>query len=344
MTILKTADELTTGWLSEALGAPVDAFSVAPVGTGQMGDSYRVQLHGVALPRSVILKVASRDETSRATGLALRAFEVEVSFYRQLASRVVARVPGCHFAEVEVTTGWFSLLLEDMSPAVQGDQLTGCTEVQAQQAMDELARLHACAWEDPELASLGWLNRTSPASTEFNATLIGALWPGFLERYSDDLTPMQREICERLMARLAAYLGDRSGPMTLIHGDYRLDNHLFDEAGLTIVDWQTAVWGPPMVDASYFLACAIADPDERAALEDPLIRRYHQGLLDQGVRGYDWDTCWRDYRRCTFTTLVMAIASSMLVQRTERGDQMFLCSIERACAQIDHLNALELLP
>jgi hypothetical protein len=46
----------------------------------------------------------------------------------------------------------------------------------------------------------------------------------------------------------------------------------------------------------------------------------------------------------SFGTLVMAIASSMLVERTERGDRMFLCSVERACAQIDHLDALELLP
>ena len=45
-----------------------------------------------------------------------------------------------------------------------------------------------------------------------------------------------------------------------------------------------------------------------------------------------------------FGTLVMAIASSMLVERTARGDRMFLCSVERACAQIDDLDALELLP
>ena len=30
--------------------------------------------------------------------------------------------------------------------------------------------------------------------------------------------------------------------------------------------------------------------------------------------------------------------------RTERGDRMFLCSVERACAQVDDLDALELLP
>ena len=73
----------------------------------------------------------------------------------------------------------------------------------------------------------------------------------------------------------------------------------------------------------------------------PVIRHYYDELA---VEAYPWEQCWRDYRRFSFGTLVMAIASSMLVARTERGDRMFLCSVERACAQIDDLDAVALLP
>lgn len=337
--ILKTADDLTSDWLSEVLSTRVESFSVEPVGTGQMGDSYRITLD---TGRTVVLKLAAADDTSRATGLALRLFEVEVRFYLELAQSLRAPVPQCFFGEVEVDTGWFTLLLEDLAPAVQGDQLLGCTAEQAELALVELAGLHAAGWNKPALAALPWLNRQTPESAAFTASLIGGLFPGFLERYSAQLSSTQIDICTRLMARLDRYLADRSGPMTVVHGDYRLDNLLFEgNKKVTVVDWQTATWGPPMVDTSYFVACALADADLRAELEEGLVRRYHQELA---VEDYPWEDCWRDYRRLAFGTLVMAIASSMLVERTDRGDQMFLCSIDRACAQIDHLNSLELLP
>ncbi|MCU1601146.1 MAG: hypothetical protein JWO22_1855 [Frankiales bacterium] len=336
--ILKTADDLSADWLTEALGEPVSSYSVAPVGTGQMGDSFRITTDS---GRTAVLKVAAADETSRATGLALRIFEVEVCFYLELARKLRVPVPQCFYGEVEVDTGWFTLLMQDLAPAVQGDQLTGCSLEQAELALTALAHLHGSSWEDQEIAALPWLNRTTPESAAFTAAMIQGLFPGFLERYDADLTDRQKQICAALMDRLPQYLADRRGPMAVVHGDYRLDNLLFGEGTVSVVDWQTATWGPPMVDTSYFVACAIADPAERAANEERLVRSYHREL-DRA--DYDWEDCWRDYRRMSFGTLVMAIASSMLVERTERGDRMFLCSVERACAQVDHLDALELLP
>ena len=336
--ILKTPGDLSADWLSEALQQPVRSWSTEPIGTGQMGDAFRVTTDTGA---TAVLKVAATDETSRATGLALRIYEVEVGFYRELADRLQISTPRCYAADVEVDTGWFTLLLEDMAPAVQGDQLDGCDVEQARRALTELAGLHRSGWEDPELAALPWLNRTTPESAAFTAAMIAGLYPGFLERYGDELTPRQQEICDALVARLPAYMGDREGPRTVVHGDYRLDNLLFSDDRVTAVDWQTATWGPAMADTSYFLACALADPGVRRDNERALVDHYHRQL---GIEGYSAEDCWRDYRRMSFGTLVMAVASSMLVARTDRGDRMFLCSVERACAQIDDLDALELLP
>jgi hypothetical protein len=43
----------------------------------------------------------------------------------------------------------------------------------------------------------------------------------------------------------------------------------------------------------------------------------------------DWDDCWEQYRRFTFAGLIMAIAASMLVEQTTRGDDMFMAMANR---------------
>src|SRR5262245_48332624 len=67
----------------------VAGFTAETVGTGQMGTSVRYRMHydgqAAHAPPTVVCKFASADPTSRATGLALRTYEVEVSFYRDLA-------------------------------------------------------------------------------------------------------------------------------------------------------------------------------------------------------------------------------------------------------------------
>jgi hypothetical protein len=67
-------------------------------------------------------------------------------------------------------------------------------------------------------------------------------------------------------------------------------------------------------------------------------------LVDYGVQGLEWDHLWREYRRATFTQLVMNIAAPMVVQQTDRGDDMFMAVMARNAQQILDLDALSLLP
>ena len=171
-TLLRRAAEVTPEWLTECsplrvpwVAVPGSARPRPPVGTGQMADTTRFALvydTPGAGPASVVGKFASADEQSRGTGLALRAYEIEVRFYREVAGRVAARVPAAYFAEVEAETGWFTLLLQDIDGATQGDQIAACGPDVAAAVLDEMAGLHAPCWEAPELAALEWLNRGTP--------------------------------------------------------------------------------------------------------------------------------------------------------------------------------------
>ena len=129
------------------------------------------------------------------------------------------------------------------------------------------------------------------------------------------------------MASLDGWAQEQRPPLGLVHGDYRLDNMLFGERGaprpFAVVDWQTVGWGQVMTDASYFLGGSLTLEDRRAH-ELQLLREYHEALQEHGVRGFGWEECWEGYRRQAFLGVLMTVAPAMLVQRTERGDEMFL--------------------
>jgi hypothetical protein len=339
--LIRTPEEITSEWLSGVLpGGPLEVSSVERIGTGQMSQNHRISYvaeDGAAA--TVVVKLASDDETSRATGVGLGAYLREITFYRELAARIGGPLAKCHLAEYDETEGWFTLLLEDIAPATQGDQIRGCTVDAARTALVSLARIHAPVLGDLAVGSVPWLNQPNP----LNQALLGALFNGFVERYGERLAPEHLRVCERLIPSADAWFEDRRPPLGLVHGDYRLDNLLFGDGTCYVVDWQTVSWGPAMLDASYFLGNGLL-ADDRRAHERELIHAYHEALLEHGVSAFSFETCWREYRRQVFFNLVMGICASMIVQRTDRGDDMFMASVERAAQQAIDLESVELLP
>jgi hypothetical protein len=340
--------DLTPSWLTAAIGAgDVAAFEVERIGTGQMSECYRVRLSyagGGPGPESVVLKVAASDPVSRQTGLALGLYEREVRFYGDIAPRLHGPIAHCYHAAVDTSTGVFDLLLGDAGPAVVGDEIAGATVEEATLAVVELGRLHGPLLGDTSLAEAPWFNREAP----LNQSMITALYPGFLDRYGDQIAPAHRMVCERLVGAFDAYLAAesaRGGMKGLVHGDYRLDNLLFGVEGadraLTVVDWQTVSWGPALTDLAYFLGCSLPTEDRRAQY-DALLQAYHEAL------GPDAPLTFADVsegvRRQSFFGVMMAIVSSMLVERTERGDRMFMTMLQRHCAHVLDTDALATLP
>jgi hypothetical protein len=325
----------------------VAEFEAAPIGTGQMADTTRFSLTldpPGAGPSSVVGKFASADEQSRGTGLAVRAYEIEVRFYREVAGRLRARIPAAYVAEIEPETGWFTVLLQDIVGASQGDQIAACGPDVAAAVLDEMAGLHAPCWEAADLSRLEWLNRATPESDGFLCALVSSLLPGFLERYGDALAPEHQEVCRLFAEHLPAYLDGRSGPRTASHGDFRLDNLLFQpgDPRPVVVDWQTLAWAGASSDVAYFIGGCLSAEDRRSHEAD-LLAHYHHALCGRGVRDYTLKQLHADVRRDTFGGVLMAIVASMVVQRTERGDLMFLTSATRHAQHVLDSDATALL-
>ena len=353
--IADTPEALTPAWLTEVLttgghldGAAVAAVDLRPLGTGQMCDSLRLAVTydgPTEAPATLVAKLPAADPTSRATAVNLRSYEKEVRFYQELAGELPVPTPTVFHADIEPESAAFVLLLEDLAPAEQGDQLDGCSLGTARSAVDAMALLHAPRWDDAGLRDRDWLHTDDETGRAFLAALLPSLWAGFQERYAADLGPHVAPVGEAFFAHLDAYLTPTGGPLTLVHGDFRLDNLLLEPgtgAVRGVVDWQTCAVGPALRDVAYFLGAGLL-PDERRAAEEELVHRYHDGLTAAGVADYPWERCWEDHRRGTFAGLLMAVAASMLVARTDRGDEMFLAMASRHARHVLDLDALELL-
>ncbi len=355
--VISQPERVDVEWLGEVLrvagvagNAVLVDLDAETVGTGQMGHNVRfhLQWRGASpdVPRTVVGKFPSDDAKSRATGVAQGVYAKEVRFYRELKPTVGICTPECFFAGIEEGGADFVLVMEDLAPAVQGDQLAGCSADAAELALSELAKLHAPRWGDPTLAQLDFLARAKPDSAQLLQSIYKALWPGFRERYSEQLSPEALALSERLGDGLASWVLDSTGPETIVHGDYRLDNMLFGTpAGghpLAVVDWQTVALGPALADASYFLGASLL-PEIRRSHERELLRGYHERLRAAGIDDYSWDECFRDYRRQAFAGVVMAVVASMIVEQTERGDAMFVAMASRHATHALDLDAEEFL-
>jgi aminoglycoside phosphotransferase (APT) family kinase protein len=341
---------LTAAWLTEALapgldGGAVTAVTCEPVGTGQVSDSVRLRLRydrTVRLPATMIAKVPAADEASRAAARAIRTYEIEASFYALVAGGLDASLPACYFSAYEAEQDDYAVLLEDLAPAAPGDQLAGVTPDEAAAAIDEMAALHAAGWENPALAALPWLNRHGAESAAFTAALVTGLYEGFKERYASRLGSEVIGLIEDFLPSMGGYLAPQDGPPTLTHGDFRADNLLFGGPRPVVLDWQTCAYGPGPSDLAYFLGSSLP-VQARRSHERELVRRYHSALTARGV-ALTWDGCWDDYRRYAFHGIVMAIGAAMLVERTERGDEMFCTMAARHAHHALDLEATSLLP
>ncbi|HEY1973131.1 MAG TPA: phosphotransferase [Pseudonocardia sp.] len=348
-------DQATPSWFTSVLRAEgvlgpdaevVDVKS-AEVGNGLVGMSIRFELSyrglsGDTPPASVVGKFPTTDPAYRAAASAELVYQRELLFYRTLAPTLDVRTPGCvHIAQ---DGSDFVLLLEDLGPAVGGDQIAGCTLARAESAMDAAVGLHAPAWgaaglEDTEWNMRGsWLPRVAVSYPE--------LFKQFAAAFADRLSPEDLAIGEAFAPVVGAWFAGQPKPWTVMHGDFRLDNMLFDILGgaepIGVLDWQTINPGPGTADVSYFIGGCL--PSElRRPNEQRLLLRYHDGLLAAGVRDYSWEQCQQDYRYNAFLGYFMASYSPLLVRRSARGDTMFATWLSRAAEQIRDLNALELL-
>jgi aminoglycoside phosphotransferase (APT) family kinase protein len=143
------------------------------------------------------------------------------------------------------------------------------------QMSDTLADLHSI---DPQAAALGDFGRPG---NYFERQV--ARWT---RQYRDSETDYLPHM-ERLIAFLPETLPEQSR-VSIVHGDYRIDNVLFDGDGslAAVLDWELATLGDPLADFSYLAMQWVLPADGGAALGGLRLQELGIPTLEQVAKRY----------------------------------------------------------
>jgi hypothetical protein len=269
----------------------------------------------------------------------------EIVFYESIAAATPdAPVPRCYDAAFSRAPDRSHLLLDDLS-STHGHPPFPLTPARAEceAAVDVLARFHAHWWEHPRLGN-GVGRLLDDAGVASLASSTAARFAQFADVAGDALSPARRRTIERVIGafpRPWSRLSDIRG-LTLTHGDAHTWNFLFPRTAqarrVFLIDWQ--LWHPHIGPRDLaFMMTIFWEPVRRARLEQPLLRRYHAALIENGVRGYDWDRCWDDYR----WSAVRNVFIPMLQWSRGTKPSFWQPNFERAMAAFDDLRCIELI-
>jgi hypothetical protein len=213
----------------------------------------------------------------------------EVEFYTKYAGDLTAR---CFDAVFDAEQRAYHLLLANVSATHYSvEREAPPTRAESERMIDTLALIHSKWWNKVEF---DYVDGDLLAGDSVN-------FSGFVDFMGERLTPERSTIYECILDRLPGLLRERlkrSGT-TLVHDDAHTWNFMQPRDPVVnralLLDWQQ--WGRSVGahDVSYTITL-FWYPDHRRRLEQTIVRRYYDRLLEHGVAGYSWDECWYDYR------------------------------------------------
>jgi aminoglycoside phosphotransferase (APT) family kinase protein len=229
------------------------------------------------------------------------AIEREFAVMKGLAGTAVPVAKMHVLCEDEAIIGRAFYVMEFVAGRVLWDQsLPGMTNTQRGEIYDEMNRVIA-ALHTVDFAQQGLANYGKPGS--YIERQLGRWSKQYVASRTQDIPEM-----DKLMAWLPANMPEsaRDGKTSIVHGDYRLDNLIFDEQQpriKAVLDWELSTLGHPLADFSYHCMAWHIEPGNFRGIggldlktlgipqEDEYIQRYcdHTGFTTPDALRIDWN-------------------------------------------------------
>ncbi len=221
----------------------------------------------------------------------------------------------CYDGVYDAVQNRYHLLLEDMSATHMAAYDLQPTLTHGQALAEALAILHSHWWGEVRLKQIDAPIHDAAHIRE--AAAIGREGILYVQRlFGDRLQPHWLELIELIYTQLPDKLVERAQDrtcFTLIHGDPNPGNILVPLVGerpLYLIDQQPFDWSLTTWLGVYDLAYVMAlywESDLRRTLEKPVLRHYHNFLIQRGVTNYKWEQLWDDYRLSVALTVPCAV-------------------------------------
>lgn len=260
-----------------------------------------------------------------------------------------APLPRCYDAQIDETIPAYHLLMDDLSATHQSNFQTTPTLGYGEALAEAAAALHAPYWQPEQRAVLG---SVEPPAAQFERYLkhsVQGLEPLFAAT-QNDITKDEQELLRNIFAwhpvAVRTRLRDSRG-LALIHGDLNPGNILSPRTGdgqIYLIDRQPFDWSLTVWLGVSDLAYAMVHwwPTElRRAFEQPVLRRYHQALVQRGVNDYSWAQLWDDYRLMAVLSLYVAVEWCVLPEDRERMRWVWFPQLQKALAAYADLGCAE---
>lgn len=287
-------DDVTSTWLSEVLGRPVEVLSRSSE-VSIWGAHARLEVKDTS---GEVMKLRVKIGSASTFGTS------EVDYYQRLFTGLPdAPLVRCHHAAADSTH--YHLLLDDLSQTHRNLDDVVITEAYGRALVDAVGRLHAHRWPQPP---------PTPEDVERGLGDARAGLPVMLAAMTGDFTEADRDVVRRVFetqpAVMQARVGNPAG-FTFTHGDLNPGNILAPRNGdpadqVFLLDHQpflgSSVNGLAMSDLAY--AMVLWWPvEDRRRWASGLVDQWHAGLLRRGVVGYSLAMAREDWKQCVKQTL-----------------------------------------
>ncbi len=348
-------ENFTPEWFTQVLGTSgtientsVTAIEGERIGDGQgfVGQVFRFELtyqtYREKAPKSIIAKI-SLPQNQRE--ILIDLYRTEVNFYNKIANKTNIRIPQCYYAAFDETNGDSVILLEDLKKGRIGNSIAGCSSNQElENIADYLASLHATWWDKPKIESMDWVRTLSPLDNikakEKWQRKQNKTWERFAEKFEGQI-PKPIEETWPIFVEYGDQIRKQAliSPLTLCHGDFRLDNLFFgnpeDDHQLVVFDWQDLIQVQGPHDLSYFMIGNLT-AEHRRAVESDLLLRYCDELQKLGVQNYSLEQCYHSYRVTLYDTIMFRLvtAGGRMKFPSKRSRTLFATGLERVSKAI----------
>ena len=342
--ILPSLSSIDTDWIQDILTS-VDKStprvgvlqSVDRIGNGTLSETARVVLHYNAdpenYPTTLFCKFNRSTPEIDAANKRVGFYEREINTYSFLRDHPDISAPKVYFAATNPDTGATNIVLEDLSTrTTPGDQVRGASVEEADAVVRALSHLHAkFLGTEPS----DWLFDRQPRAAMFHDSYrIGAA--ALKEFLGSAVDACDYELIDRFEQLYLDWVNLPVGTKTVLHGDPRVDNILF-EAGPSgikawLIDWGMTGVGSPQFDLAYFLTGSV--PVDMRRQHDRRWIAEHAAELAKASPAYDLASAEMMFRAQAVAQLAATVPAARTVERSARGVELLTTLVQRNCAAV----------